>query len=356
MKEYRNKKEFLCNQENLLGRKEIELDIDLIKNYYDNKVIFITGAGGSIGSEILRQLLKLPVKKIIAYNRSENGAFELIHNVNNKNRITYVVGDIRDKNKLNYMVKLYKPDIFIHAGAHKHVGFMEDYSDEAIKTNIMGTYNCVLSAVKNKVKKFVMVSTDKAVNPTSIMGNSKHIAEKIVLSYNNFQKDTKFVVVRFGNVLGSRGSVLPIFKKLIEEDKPLTITHPDMKRFFMLIPEASKLVLESIVLDNGEIFIFDMGEQISIYEMAKRLIVFYNKKDSYPINFTGVGTGEKLEEELTIDSDNILKTKFDKLLCLKKKDNKSLNYLQLLLMIAHFKIVSRTYDKEKIKKIFGKYI
>lgn len=357
-KEYKNQETFLCNQSDLLGRPEIKLEPELISDFYKDKTIFITGASGSIGSEILIQLLQLPVKKIVSFTHGEFSCYNTIQKVDHKHIIDYIIGDIRDIEKLRYVVNKYKPDICIHASALKHVFFAEKFPDETLKTNIIGSYNCALVAIENKVKHFLSISTDKSVNPTSIMGATKNIVEKIMLSLNNNQDITKFSIVRFGNVIGSRGSAIPLFKHQIENNEPITITHPDMKRFFMSISEASKLVIKSLTLDKGEIFILDMGKQIKILDIIKKLLKLYGYDSyTYPVNTIGITEGEKLEEELTLKKSNLGKTKFDRLLYLKESDHnfKCLNYVELKNMIDEFRDVAETYDKNKIIEVLKKY-
>jgi FlaA1/EpsC-like NDP-sugar epimerase len=342
--------------EDLLGREEIGFDIDKISPYYKNKTIFITGAGGSIGSEILLQLLKLPIKKVIAFGHGENSIFMLKNKIEDINRFDFVIGDIKDYKKINHELNKYKPDIFFHSAAHKHLPLMEDYPDEAIKNNIIGTYNCVKSAVENKIKKFILISTDKAVNPTSVMGATKRIAEKIILAFNNFQNQTTFSLVRFGNVLKSRGSVVPIFKQEIEKGGPITITHKDITRYFMSIPEAARLVIKSASIDDGKIFILDMGEPIKITDLAKNLIKLYGfKEDEIPIIYTGLRKGEKIFEEISTDYENLKKSEYKKLL-ISNKNNFKMEYEDLLIMIKELTIAAESYDKKIIKNLLKKYI
>ena len=294
----------------LLNRPEISFDEIELTSHYRNKTILITGACGSIGSEILNQLLKIPVKKIIAFDNSENGIHHLNRRFCNDKRFFYIIGDIKTKTKIENVIKRYKPSIVFHAGAYKHVPIMEKHPDEAVLTNVIGTYNCVMASIKNGVDKFVFISTDKAVKPTSIMGMSKRIAEKIVLSANNIGC-TKFILTRFGNVLGSSGSVLEIFEEQIKNNQPLTITHPEITRFFMTIPEASKLVIKAGSLDEGKIFILDMGEPIKILDLAKKLLELYGLKN-YPITIIE-RKGDKRYEEILLESENLIQTKYEKL-------------------------------------------
>lgn len=340
----------------LLGRQEIGFDIEKILPFYKDKVIFITGAGGSIGSEILLQLLKLPVKKVVGLGHGENSIHDLISRVSVDKRFDYVIGDIKDRKKLEFELKKFKPDIFFHAAAHKHVPLMEEYPDEAVKNNIIGTYNCAQSAIKTKTSNFILISTDKAVNPTSVMGATKRIAEKIVLSLNELQNTTNFSLTRFGNVLSSRGSVIPIFTEQIKKGGPITVTHDEITRFFMSIPEAARLVIKSASVKEGNIFVLDMGEQVKIVDLAKNLIKLYGfNENDIPIVFTGLRPGEKMYEEILMDSENITKSGYDKLLISSEKkslfDKNKLNKL-----INDFRDASDNVNKSKIKKLLNKYI
>ena len=297
----------------LLGREEVSFDIDKMYEYYENKTIFITGAGGSIGSEIFAQLLALPIKSIIAFGHGENSIHTLVQEYASDPRFNFVIGDIRDFSKLKHSMNKYKPDIMFHAAAHKHVPLMENHPDEAIKNNILGTYYAAQAAIDCNVSRFIFVSTDKAVNPTSIMGATKRIAEKIILSLNHLTT-TIFSLTRFGNVLGSRGSVVPIFKKQIEQGGPVTVTHPEMTRYFMSIREAARLVIKSATIHNGHIHILDMGKPVRIADLAKTMIRLhgFSTKD-IPIQYTGIRPGEKLYEEVLTQGEDIHKTLFEKL-------------------------------------------
>jgi len=301
------------NPIDLLGREEVGFDIDIIAPFYEGKNIFITGAGGSIGSEIVNELFKLPVGRIIAFGHGENSIHSLICKYNDK-RFSYIIGDIRDYEKLNYEIKKFDVDIIFHAAAHKHVPLMEEYPDEAIKNNVFGSINVAKAAINNKIKDFIFVSTDKAVEPTSVMGASKRLSELLLLSFNENQNKTRFRVTRFGNVLGSRGSVIPLFEEQIKRGGPITVTHKDMVRYFMSIGEASRLVIKSPCVENGNLFVLDMGNPINIYEFAKKMIKLqgYNE-DEIPIIITGIRPGEKLYEKPLSKSENLIKTKFDKL-------------------------------------------
>jgi FlaA1/EpsC-like NDP-sugar epimerase len=339
----------------LLGREEIGFDVKKILPYYKNKTILITGAGGSIGSEILRQLLKLNIKKVIAFGHGENSIHSLVSSLNYDKKIEYIIGDIKDQEKLDHELKKHKIDIFFHAAAHKHVPLMEAYPDEAVKNNIIGTYNCALSAIKNKVKKFILISTDKAVNPTSVMGQTKRIAEKIVLSLNNLQDTTKFSLTRFGNVLSSRGSVVPVFKRQIQAGGPVTVTHRNVTRYFMSIPEAARLVIKAATIDNGNIFILDMGKPIKIVDLAKTMIRLYGyDENQIKIKYIGLQKGEKMHEDLHTRKEILKKTEFDKLLVSNEKDG-LLSEAELNDMIEIFRQSNKNFDRKKIISLLIKY-
>lgn len=335
--------------EDLLGREEVSFEIELLSDYYNGKTIFVTGAGGSIGSEIFIQLLKLPVKKVIAFGHGENSIHSLIQAAGSDERFEYSIGDVKDFHKLNMEMARFKPDVVFHAAAHKHLPLMEKHPDEAVKNNIAGTYNTASAAIENNIERFVFVSTDKAVNPTSIMGASKRIAEKIVLSLNSAGK-TVFSITRFGNVLGSRGSVVPIFKKQIESGGPVTITHPDMTRYFMSIREAARLVIKSAALRNGHIFILDMGKPVKISDLARTMIRLYGyTDDEIEIKYTGIRDGEKLFEEVLTKGEEITKTSFEKLFISSEKE---VFYTpgEIERLIDELTVISKTGDLNEIKK------
>lgn len=342
--------------QDLLGREEVGFDIKKITSYYKDKVVFITGGGGSIGSEILLQLLRLPIKKVIAFGHGENSIYMLKNRIDDIKIFDYVIGDIRDYNKINHELKKHNPDIFFHAAAHKHLPLMEDHPDEAIKNNIIGTFNCARTSIENNVKRFILISTDKAVNPTSVMGATKRISEKIILSFNYIQNKVKFSLVRFGNVLNSRGSVVPIFKEQIEKGGPITITHPEITRYFMSIPEAARLVIKSGSIDNEKIFILDMGKPIKITELAKNMIKLYGfKEEEIPVIFTGLRKGEKMHEEIAIDYESLVKSEYMKLFIL-KNNNSVMNENELTAMIKEFTEIADKFDNELIKKTLLKYV
>lgn len=290
--------------EDLLGREPVELDLNSISDNITNKVVLVTGAGGSIGSEICRQISIFNPKKLILLGHGENSIYSIEMELKEANKHTEiefipVIADIQDEKKLMSVMSTYQPDIVYHAAAHKHVPLMEANPEEAVKNNIIGTMNVANAASWTGVKTFVMISTDKAVNPTSVMGAAKKLAEMIIQHMDN-ESNTKFVAVRFGNVLGSRGSVIPLFKKQIEKGGPVTVTHPEMVRYFMTIPEASRLVLQAGALaSGGEIFVLDMGDPVKIVDLAKNLIKLSgNTIEEIGIEFSGIRPGEKLFEEL----------------------------------------------------------
>eukprot|EP01132_Coremiostelium_polycephalum_P010410 gene10410-12783_t len=328
------------NIEDLLNRKTIEIDIDGIQNQLKGKRILITGAAGSIGSEIVRQLLKFQTGLIILCDQSETALhhiyLELEENHANTNFHAFV-GDVKDEKRMQFLFETYKPHYVYHAAAYKHVPLMEDNASEAIKTNVSGTKTIADLSVKHGVQKFVMISTDKAVNPTNVMGASKRIAEIYVQSLNNSLNNpnvifsnglsylnsgdvkpiTKFITTRFGNVLGSNGSVIPRFKQQIEKGGPVTVTHPEITRYFMTIPEACRLVLEAGCMGKGgEIFVFDMGKSVKIIELAKKMIRLAGliPNQDIKIAYSGLRPGEKLFEELLNDSENTMPTHHEKIM------------------------------------------
>lgn len=299
--------------DDLLGREEIQVNLDEVMGYVSGKVVMVTGGGGSIGSELCRQLATHHPKQLIIFDIYENNAYEiqqeLLRNHPELNLVV-LIGSVRDENRIESIFQKYHPEIIYHAAAHKHVPLMEDSPNEAIKNNVLGTYKMVVMADRFHVKKFVQISTDKAVNPTNIMGASKRICEMIIQTYNK-HSETEYVAVRFGNVLGSNGSVIPLFKKQIEAGGPVTVTHPDIIRYFMTIPEAVSLVLQAgAYAEGGEIFVLDMGEPVKILDLAKNLIRLSGLKlgQDIEIEFTGLRPGEKLYEELLMDEEGMTDT------------------------------------------------
>lgn len=311
--------------EDLLERDEVSLSIEEISGYLKDETILVTGGGGSIGSELCRQIASFGPRSILVFDVYENNAYDLQNELFQKYKdeldVKVIIGSIRDEGRLDYVFSRYKPAIVFHAAAHKHVPLMEQNPQEAVKNNIFGTLKLAECAHKYHVKKFVLISTDKAVNPTSIMGASKRAAELIV-QYMNRNSQSKFSAVRFGNVLGSNGSVIPLFKKQIEQGGPITVTHKDVTRYFMTIPEAAGLVIQSgAMMAGGEIFVLDMGKPVKIENLARSLISLSGLKPDVDIEieYTGLRPGEKLYEELLMSEDGVEITKNDKIFIEKSK-------------------------------------
>lgn len=299
--------------EDLLGREPVNIDMQGIMNYVSGKVIMVTGGGGSIGSELCRQLVKHGPKQLIILDIYENNAYFIQQELKNEYPeldLVVLIGSVRNTNRMNWIFEHYKPEIVYHAAAHKHVPLMEDSPNEAIKNNVGGTYKMAQASDRYGVKKFILISSDKAVNPTNVMGASKRICEMIIQAFNKRSK-TEFVAVRFGNVLGSNGSVIPLFKEQILRGGPVTVTHPDIIRYFMTIPEAVSLVLQAgAYAKGGEIFVLDMGEPVKIVELAENLIRLsgYEPDKDIAIEYTGLRPGEKLYEELLMDEEGLSDT------------------------------------------------
>lgn len=299
--------------EDLLGRDTINIDIDSIAGYVRGKTVLVTGGGGSIGSELCRQIASHEPRMLIIFDIYENNAYAIQQELKKKYpalRLEVLIGSVRNTRRIESVMELYRPDVVYHAAAHKHVPLMEDSPNEAIKNNVFGTYKTARAADKYGVEKFVLISTDKAVNPTNIMGASKRLCEMIIQTFSKYSK-TEFVAVRFGNVLGSNGSVIPLFKKQMEEGGPVTVTHPDIIRYFMTIPEAVSLVMEAGALAHGgEIFVLDMGEPVKIADLAKNLIRLsgYTLGVDMDIVYTGLRPGEKLYEEILTKEEGLKKT------------------------------------------------
>ena len=323
--------------EDLLERESIKLDSVNISRELNDKVIMVTGAAGSIGSEILRQVLHFSPKEVIAIDQAESGLYdiemELLNSMPNHHLVTrFIVADITRKERMEQIFSKYKPNIIFHAAAYKHVPLMEAHPYEAVRVNVFGTKRLADLAVLHQVMKFVMVSTDKAVNPTNVMGASKRLAEMYVQNLKSKEAKTQFITTRFGNVLGSNGSVIPLFRKQIERGGPITITHPEITRYFMTIPEACNLVLEAGAMGNGgEIYIFDMGDSIKIVDLAKNMIELSGLilgKD-ITIKYTGLRPGEKLYEELLSTKENTRPTHHEKILIadVQKVDSDQLEYI-----------------------------
>ncbi len=300
--------------QDLLGRDAISVNLNEIYKYISGKVVMVTGGGGSIGSELCRQIALSNPKTLIIFDIYENNAYDIQQELKKKYPqldLEVLIGSVRNTARLDKVLGKFKPDIVFHAAAHKHVPLMEDSPNEAIKNNVFGTYKMAKAAVQNGVKKFVLISTDKAVNPTNIMGASKRLCEMVVQMMNREAPNTEFVAVRFGNVLGSNGSVIPLFEKQIAEGGPVTVTHPDITRFFMTIPEAVSLVLQAgYYAKGGEIYVLDMGQPVKIADMARNLIKLSGFEPDFDIKieFTGLRPGEKLYEELLMDEEGLQDT------------------------------------------------
>ena len=301
--------------EDLLGREEIKINTKEVFDFIQDKIVFVTGGGGSIGSELINQIAKYNPKKIINIEINENASY--LMELELKRKYPYLdykteIASVRDLDKLDMLFDKYKPEILFHAAAHKHVPLMENNPEEAIKNNIFGTKNVAECCLKYKLESVVLISTDKAVNPTNVMGATKRVCEMIFQKYSEKDSNTKFMAVRFGNVLGSNGSVIPIFSKLIEEGKNLTLTHKDIIRYFMTIPEAAQLVIEAATIGKGgEILILDMGEPVKIYDLAKNMIKLSGS--NVGIDIVGLRPGEKLFEELLYDVNSSEKTSNNKI-------------------------------------------
>lgn len=316
--------------EDLLGRESIKLNNPIINENIKNKIVLVTGAAGSIGSEIARQIAMMDFDRLILIDHAESALYDIQQFLKNEiseekqNRIDYIVSSIRDRKRMQSLFDKYRPQVVFHAAAYKHVPLMEKFPYEAINTNIYGTKIIADLANDYNAEKFVMVSTDKAVNPTNVMGATKRVAEIYVNCINKIS-NTNYIVTRFGNVLGSNGSVIPLFKKQLENGGPLTVTHPDITRFFMTIPEACQLVLEAAIMGKGgEIFVFDMGESMKIIDLAKRMIKLSGFKypEEIDIKIVGLRPGEKIYEELLANDENTVKTHHEKIMIAKVNTNK----------------------------------
>lgn len=342
--------------EDLLGREPIALNDNKISEYLYNKVVLVTGAGGSIGSELCRQIIKFKPKKVIMLDIYENTLYETEMELRQSYKnapIIPVIASVRDKTRMDEVFDKYRPQVVFHAAAHKHVPLMEISPVEAIKNNVFGTYNVAECSDKYNVEKFTFISTDKAVNPTSIMGASKRICEMIIQAKNRTSR-TIYAAVRFGNVLGSHGSVIPLFKKQIEAGGPVTVTHKDITRYFMLIPEAVGLILQSATFANGgEIFVLDMGEPVKIYDLATTLIKMSGKK--IPIEIVGLRKGEKLYEELLMAEEGLIKTLHEKIMISKISAPADEDISK---MMKRLKEVVETKDetREDVKKVIKEFV
>jgi FlaA1/EpsC-like NDP-sugar epimerase len=305
------------NEEDILGRKPIRFDDSGMSLNLKGRVILVTGAGGSIGSELCRQISRFSPSKLVLFGHGENSIFNIDHELKNTYKsveIIPVIGNIRDKEKVRSVITEHKPSVVFHSAAYKHVGMMEKNPHEAYLNNVLGTRNVAEACIENSVERFVLISTDKAVNPTSVMGNTKRQAELLVQALSKNSK-TRLITTRFGNVINSRGSVIPIFQKQINERKPITVTHPDVVRFFMTIPEAVQLVLRAAFMgEGGEVFVLDMGEPVKILDIAKELISLSGLKAAdIPIEFIGLRKGEKLFEELNSKEEKLMPTPHKKI-------------------------------------------
>lgn len=340
--------------EDLLDRVPIEIDLNQVREYLQGKTIMVTGAAGSIGSELVKQSLKLNPEKVICIDRSENSLFYLDNDLKqtfDRDSYQIVVADILDLPKMRFLLNTYRPEVVFHAAAYKHVPLMEYHPEEAVRNNILGTANLVQLCEQNGVEKFVLISTDKAVNPTSVMGATKRVAELVLQSYSA-KSNMKLATVRFGNVLASYGSVIPLFQKQIAKGGPITITHPDMKRFFMTIPEAVKLIFQATKMSNGnDIFVLDMGEPIRIVDIARRLIKLsgFEPDKDIKIEYVGLRPGEKLWEELWNKDEAPLKTNHPKIY--KAVGSHYNNWHLMTDHLAHFQ---KAVEEQDIDAIFSK--
>ncbi len=348
--------------EDLLDRKPISIDNPIVQRDVNNKVVLVTGAAGSIGSEISRQLSNYKHKHLVLIDQAESALYDLQQELiqKDKENFTSIVADVRDQKRMSQIFDQYKPHKVFHAAAYKHVPLMEMSPYEAVKINIEGTKNIADLSIKYDIERFVMVSTDKAVNPTNVMGATKRVAEMYISCLSNLTShSTKFTTTRFGNVLGSNGSVIPLFKRQIENGGPLTVTHKDITRYFMTIPEACRLVLEAGTMGNGgEIYIFDMGKSVKIYDIAKRMIHLsgLNYPDDIDIKITGLRPGEKLYEELLANGENTTPTYHKKIMIAK---NQQIDYSHISSKISDLCHANKNYNNKKtvqlIKQIVPEY-
>jgi len=341
----------------LLKRDEVKLDTRAITKFIRGKRVLVTGAGGSIGSELVRQCCQFEPEVVILFDNSEFNLFSLQQELLNKQnapRSKFVLGSVRDRDTVDNLLQQYQPQVILHAAAYKHVPLQEDHPWEAIHTNIVGTLNMINSAVTQQVDHFVLVSTDKAVNPVNVMGATKRLAEIMVQVANQLNK-TSFMAVRFGNVLGSSGSVIPIFEKQIKAGGPVTVTHPDMTRYFMSIPEAAQLILQASALPDGrgKIYVLDMGNPVRIKDMAHDLISLsgYEPGKDIRIEYIGVRPGEKLFEELAFDGENLSKTDHGKILVLKENRSLQTDWTAFEAKIGELADICATFDRESLKQM-----
>ncbi len=343
----------------LLGRPEVKLDEKRISGYLTDSVVLVTGGGGSIGSELCRQIMRFDPRKLVIFDFYENNAYDLLQRLRvmykeKSERVEVRIGSVQDMERLSAVFKEFKPGVIFHAAAYKHVPLMEECPQLAIENNVFGTYNTAKCALDFGSKRFVLVSTDKAVNPTNVMGASKRIAELIVQSMNG--RGTEFMAVRFGNVLGSNGSVVPIFRRQIEMGGPITVTHPDIIRYFMTIPEAAQLVLEAgAMAKGGETFVLDMGEPIKIVDLANAMIDIAGLTGEIDIAYTGLRPGEKLYEELLVPSEGALKTENAKIFI--GKADAITEQQRKVMLTALQRCLARNEDVRRlIKRILPEYV
>ena len=344
----------------LLGREPVTVDLESIMGYVSGKIIMVTGGGGSIGSELCRQIAGHKPKQLIILDIYENTTYDIQNELKVKFPdldLVVLIGSVRNTNRMNWIFETYHPEIIYHAAAHKHVPLMEESPNEAIKNNVLGTWKIVQAADHYQVKRFVMISTDKAVNPTNIMGASKRICEMIIQTYNK-RSNTEYVAVRFGNVLGSNGSVIPLFKKQIERGGPVTVTDPNIVRYFMTIPEAVSLVLQAgAYAKGGEIFVLDMGEPVKILDLAKNLILLSGHKpdEDIQIVFTGLRPGEKLYEEMLMDEEGLQDTENNLIHIGKPIELDEEKFLNQLEKLKEYVVTEPSDIREWVKEIVPTY-
>ena len=346
--------------EDLLPRDPVRVDLDAILDYVQGKAVLVTGGGGSIGSEICRQLAGHGVGHLIIFDIYENNAYQIQKSLEwefPRLHMTVLIGSVRDERRLQSMFSRYRPDIVFHAAAHKHVPLMEDSPNEAIKNNVIGTLKTARTASRYHVKKFILISTDKAVNPTNIMGASKRLCEMVIQMIGK-HSTTEFAAVRFGNVLGSNGSVIPLFRRQIEHGGPVTVTHPDIIRYFMTIPEAVSLVLQAgAYAKGGEIFVLDMGEPMRIDDLARNLIKLSGLKpdEDIKIEYTGLRPGEKLYEELLMAEEGLQKTAHEKIFIGKPLEFDREEFLKQLQELKKEAYQDGEHIRESVRAIVSTY-
>lgn len=346
--------------EDLLGRDTVKTDLNEVKAYVQDKVVLVTGGGGSIGSELCRQAAAMGPKQLIVFDIYENNAYDLQMELRHRHPeldLVVLIGSVRDETRVNNIFAKYHPDLVCHAAAHKHVPLMEDSPFEAIKNNVFGTYNVARAADRFGTQRFILISTDKAVNPTNVMGASKRICEMVVQTVNERSK-TEFVAVRFGNVLGSAGSVIPLFRKQIKEGGPVTVTHKEVIRYFMTIPEAVQLIFQANAYANGgEIFVLDMGEPVKIDNLARNMIRLsgFEPDVDIKIEYTGLRPGEKLYEELLMSGEGLKKTKNDLIYIGSEVDFDKAEFEENLMELKAINETSERALRDKIAQIVPTY-